>query len=247
METKLVELTTALETARANKKAAHEALLEELREFVTTEIIEPNGAHLSRLYFRTGFRDNIEVVFETSFLTESGKEDFGSDCWFEYNDKGLNINHGTIGSWTKENKYQILRINMLHNVCLIMPELEAAFERIVKKHSGYMELESKVWKLESEIKNIERELKKQEAARKFESVHVGTILCYPETFHPSSRLFATSNWTKVDDNWKVIKISEKTVQVESLKNGATCRINKEKLQMHIMNVGLEIINDNKEN
>ena len=248
METKLAMLKADKEMTEVLRREKHNEILKDLREFINTEIVEPTGAQLTRLFFRSNFNNNLEVVFETGFLTPEGKIDFGSDCWFEYNEKGLNINVGTIGTWTRnDNPYQICRIKLLNYICDILEPLENSFQLILDKHKDYMDLESKTWKIDLEIRQIETEMKRQEAVRKMETIQVGTILCYPESYHPDYRLFSLNRWNKKEDLWKVTKISDKTIQVESTEySSVTRRVNKEKLQQHILNAGLEIINENKE-
>lgn len=247
METKLVALQANRDMIKALVQDEHKKLTDDLTQFVQTEMVEPNGAHLSRLYVRSDFHDELEVTFELGFLNAEGREDFGSDCWFEYNNKGLNINHGTIGCWTKDNVFQIRRIKMLSQVCDILPELEARFKEILDSHKLYVDKQNELYSIEAEITRTEREMKRQIAAKKLEEVDVGTILCYPEGFHPDNRLFCTSRWNKKNDLWKVVKLSEKTIQVESADGEMSRRVNREKLQQHVMNAGLQIMNDNKEN
>lgn len=243
METKLIALRADRDMVKAVVRAEHSKLLNDLTQFVQTEIVEPTGAHLSRLTFREGFYDDIEVTFELGFLNADGKEDFGSDCWFEYNRKGLNINHGTIGSWTKDNVFQIRRIKMLSYVCNILTQLEARFKEILDNHSFYVEKQRELWSIESDISRLENELKRAETDKKMNTIQIGSLLCYPEKFHPSNRLFSTNSYCKKDDLWKVEKMGEKTITLISLKSGVSRRVPRSDLHQHIQNAGLEIINE----
>ena len=244
METKLIALKADRDMVKIIVRQEHQKLRNALTQFVRTEIVEPTGSHLSRLSFRNGFHDDIEVTFELSFLNAEGKEDFGSDCWFEYNHKGLNINHGTIGSWTKDNVFQIRRIKMLSYVCDIIPQLEAKFQEILDSHKAYTEKENELWHIESEISQLENMMKRVEVDKKMMQIHIGSLLCYPEKFHPANRLFSTNSYCRVEDLWKVVKMGEKTITLVSLKNSAPRRISKEDIRAHLMNTGLEIINEN---
>lgn len=243
METKLIALRADRDMVKAAVKEEHSKLLAALTEFVETEIVQPTGAHLARLTFREGFYEDIEVTFELSFLTAEGKSDFGSDCWFEYNRKGLNINHGTIGSWTKDNVFQIRRIKMLSYVCDILPQLEVGFQNILNKFKTYQDKQQELWKLETDIKSLENEIKRQEVNKKMDTIQIGSLMNYPEEFHPANRLFSTNSYCKKDDFWKVERIGEKTFTLVSLKSGATRRIAKHDIHKHILNAKLEIINE----
>lgn len=243
METKLIALRADRDMIKTVVKEEHIKLLNALTEFVTREIVEPTGAHLSRLHFRMGFHDSLEVTFEIDFLNDEGKSDFGSDCWFEYNDKGLNINHGTIGSWNKDDVFQIRRIKMLSYVCDILPQLEASFRAILDNSSLYQEKQEELWRVESNIQLLENEIKRAEVNKKMDTIQIGSLMCYPEDFHPCNRLFSTNSYCKKDDLWRVEKIGEKTFTLVSLKSGATRRIAKHEIHKHIQHTGLEIINE----
>lgn len=243
METKLIALRADRDMVKAVVREEHVKLLNELTQFVQTEIVEPTGAHLSRLSFRNGFHDDIEVTFELGFLNAEGKEDFGSDCWFEYNRNGLNINHGTIGSWTKDNVFQIRRIKMLSYVSDILAQLEVKFKEILDKHKLYINKQSELWSIESEISQLENAIKRAETDKKMNTIQIGSLMCYPEKFHPSNRLFSTNSYCKKDDLWKVEKMGEKTITLVSLKNGVSRRIPRSDIHQHIQNAGLEIINE----
>ena len=243
MEPKLIALRADRDMVKAVVREEHVKLLNELTQFVQTEIVEPTGAHLSRLSFRNGFHDDIEVTFELGFLNAEGKEDFGSDCWFEYNRNGLNINHGTIGSWTKDNVFQIRRIKMLSYVSDILAQLEVKFKEILDKHKLYINKQSELWSIESEISQLENAIKRAETDKKMNTIQIGSLMCYPEKFHPSNRLFSTNSYCKKDDLWKVEKMGEKTVTLVSLKNGVSRRIPRSDIHQHIQNAGLEIINE----
>lgn len=243
METKLIALRADRDMVKAVVREEHVKLLNELTQFVQTEIVEPTGAHLSRLTFRNGFHDDIEVTFELGFLNAEGKEDFGSDCWFEYNRKGLNINHGTIGSWTKDNVFQIRRIKMLSYVCDILPQLEVKFKEILDKHQLYINKQSELWSIESEISQLENAIKRAETDKKMNTIQIGSLMFYPEKFHPSNRLFSTNSYCKKDDMWKVDKMGEKTITLISLKSGVSRRVPRSDIHQHIQNAGLEIINE----
>lgn len=243
METKLIALRADRDMVKAVVREEHVKLLNELTQFVQTEIVEPTGAHLSRLSFRNGFHDDIEVTFELGFLNAEGKEDFGSDCWFEYNCKGLNINHGTIGSWTKENVFQIRRIKMLSYVCDILSQLEVRFKEILDKHKLYINKQSELWSIESEISRLENAIKRAETDKKMNTIQIGSLMYYPEMFHPSNRLFSTNSYCKKDDLWRVEKMGEKTITLVSLKNSASRRVSRSDIHQHIQNAGLEVINE----
>ena len=243
METKLIALRADRDMVKAVVREEHVKLLDELTQFVQTEIVEPTGAHLSRLSFRNGFHDDIEVTFELGFLNAEGKEDFGSDCWFEYNRKGLNINHGTIGSWTKDNVFQIRRIKMLSYVCDILAQLEVRFKEILDKQQLYINKQSELWSIESEISKLENAIKRAETDEKMNTIQIGSLMCYPENFHPSNRLFSTNSYCKKDDLWKVEKMGEKTITLVSLKSGVSRRVSRSDIHQHIQNAGLEVINE----
>lgn len=246
METKLIALRAEKEMLKVVVEDEHKKLLADLTKFIQEEMATPTGAVMSRLNCRIDFHDELEVNFEMGFLNEDGKQDFGSDCWFECNLAGLSINHGTIGCWTKQSIYQIKRIKMLSYIVDILPQLENSFKLILDSHKLYVDKQNELWALEAEIKKTEREISKQAAAKMMESIVVGSILCYPDTFHPDCRLFATNRWLKQDDFWSVTKIAEKTIQLESQHSNVVRRVNREKLQEHIANVGLKIINNGKE-
>lgn len=243
METKLIALRADRDMVKAVVREEHVKLQNELTEFVQTEIVEPTGAHLSRLSFRNGFYDDIEVTFELGFMNDEGKVDFGSDCWFEYNRKGLNINHGTIGSWTKDDVFQIRRIKMLSYVCDILAQLEANFNEILNKYELYVSKQSELWSIESQISQLENAIKRAETDKKMNTIQIGSLLCYPESYHPANRLFSTNSYCKKDDLWRVEKMGEKTITVVSLKNNVTRRISRTDIHTHLQNTGLEIINE----
>ena len=241
METKLTALRANLDMVKAVVCEEYKKFLDELTEFVTNDIVVPTGAHLCRISLRDGFRDNVEVTFELGFKTPEGKVDFGSDCWFEYNHKGLNINYGTIGSWTRENKYQVLRIKMLSYVCDRLVELETKFKELINKYSFYKEKKDEQWSIEREITTLENALKRQRASDMMNSVEIGNLMVYEENVHPTRRLFATNCFSKANDFWRVDKMGEKTVTLTSLSNQDTRRISKENILKDFQSGTLSVI------
>lgn len=241
METKLIALRADLDMLNAVVREEHQKLLNDLTHLVQTEIVDPTGAYLSRLSTEWSlYDDKIRVIFELVFLDENNKEDFGSGCWFEYNSRGLNINHGTIGCWTKEDKHQISRIKMLSYVCDMIPYLEAKFQEILDNHEVYIEHEKRVWSTRAEIAVLKKSMKQSETSMKMNSIQIGCILYYPEQCNSSNRLFSTDLGC---NQWRVEKIGEKTITLTSLDNGVRRRISKSDIYQHIMNFGLEIINE----
>ena len=86
-------------------------------------------------------------------------------------------------------------------------------------------------------------MKRAETDKKMNTIQIGSLLCYPEKFHPSNRLFSTNSYCKKDDLWKVEKMGEKTITLVSLKSGVSRRVPRSDIHQHIQNAGLEIINE----
>lgn len=229
-------------------KEARAALLNNLRELVVRDIAEPNGAHIRSLDLRFGCRDDLEVAFELCFKDDSGKIDFGSDCWFAFGCNGLSINCGTIGSWTKENVFQVKRIKLISNVCdqIADPDVEKNLEEKFRKilsASRYLEKWGELWDLEGQITEQENQQRRDKAVQDLNSITVGSILCYSVTTHPSSRLFASWPGAKTNDQWEVVRIGEKTITLESLHNRKTRRISRDDILQHIIHWNLNVINE----
>ncbi len=251
MDNSIIDLT-ALRASREMLapvvKDERAALLNKLRELVEDNMAAPNGAHICRLDLHFGVCDELEVSFELGFKDASGKIDFGSDCWFQFGRNGLGINYGTIGSWTKENVFQVKRIKMISNICdqLANPDAEQNLEekfRKVLRESQYLKKQNELWEVESQIKEQEAQQKKDEADQTLASVKVGSILCYSETTYPASRLFLSRHGARTDDHWQVTRIGEKTITLESLYNSNTRRVSKKDILQHIIHWGLNVINE----
>lgn len=233
MKAKLDALNAELDLVKEEYNAIYEQMITRLDSILNKWFVDPFGAKCLRRWFKEEFfpEKSIYINFEIGFHnTEEDRTDFGSDMWFEYSGSSnqLKVNHGTCGSYSKEDVYQVKRILALahvwNNIAEIERDLREYTSEVTPVVLGYYDTFSK---LEKEITQVSSAIVNAEKEKIESSIHVGATLHYDTECHLHCRqkLFF--------DVCSVVKITPKFVTL-SAKDGTEYKIRKEELVKHIL-------------
>ena len=99
-------------------------------------------------------------VITINFINEEGNRDFGSSFDLYYENNEIAINYGTIGTYTKHYKYQVLRVKLFNAIWENVERLEKVFEDFNPQFEIYKNLDNTIYEYREEknkIKQKERE------------------------------------------------------------------------------------------
>lgn len=181
---KNIELTLALQV--------QSKLIELLGEVVNLRV----SCNISKWYGEN------RCSFEIEFISENGKADFGSDFHLYYEDKEVKINTGTIGTYSKHNKFQVLRIKLLNALWEKVEEMEQVFKDFEKGFKEYNECVSLYYEYDDKIDSLKRE-ERENAYKKIE-----------EDLKVDDSYQVVNKYGDKGNIYKIIKITDKLIYVE---------------------------------
>lgn len=215
MQTKLIELQANLDMTNELLRNECKKLHEEVSVLVNDLIAKECGAKVVRSWVRLKFLEEVEVHFELGFWdAKENKYDFGSDASFCFNSTNnyLETNYGTIGRYSKHDKYQVMRVNMTAHVFRHIDDIEEALRNIVAKVNNgvYRKLEEDVWNLERDIERIEQQQRHDAVAAIEAGLKVGQEIGYSKDIAPCYMLFDSKYKA-----WTIKSISERKIKLIS--------------------------------
>ena len=215
MQTKLIELQANLDMTNELLQDECKKLYEEVSVLVDDLIARVCGAKVIRSWVRFKFLDEVEIRFDIGFWNpDENKYDFGSDSsfWFNSTDDYLETNYGTIGQYSKHDKYQVMRVNMIAHVFNHIDAIEDELRNIVTKVNNgvYRKLEKDVWQLERDIEHIKQQERRDAIAAIQAELKVGQKIEYSKDIAPCYMLFDSKYKT-----WTIKSISEKKIKLIS--------------------------------
>ena len=233
MKTRKLELETNKELTRQLIIAEREKLLNMIETVIHSRILDKTGAVLTRKEIQLDFKDNIEIMFDLGFYNaDEDRIDFGSDLWccYSFAKNELSFNYGTIGTFTKSNKYQVMRVNLIYQMFSIVELLEQEFYYICTMASEWKKHEQDLIHIDCELINIQAEEKKLEAEKIASKFVVGTRLKYNDGVRRNTVLFYEH-----DGAWfRIVKETPKYVFVTATSDDDVTKVHKEKLLNHVM-------------
>ena len=184
------------ELFHTNEVATAEAIINFLKMHCTPEGVEISvHFNYDHYYSRSGvtFSGRVEFITDDPQRIAKGwKTDFGSDFDIRINEvNGIEINKGTIGSYTLKDKYQVARDRMLamiwDNHSIIVDIMAKSFQ--VDLFTAFNEADRAVDRAENDIKKAEQERQRQEAFLKLKKAK---FLC---THHVMDKYENDDYWT----------------------------------------------------
>lgn len=238
METKIIELTSQIEMIKELRRTEYVRLNNKLIEILNNTIVTANDAMILSTNLNI-FEHETYIIFELGFYNkETCKVDFGSSVSFRYStNEELCVNYGTIGSFTKENTYQVRRAKLIVDVFDKIDVLEHALELLVAECDGkYLEYSDEKYRYETELKAVKDQLKEEQKKKIEDTISINDTLVYDKRTLSSKRLFPTV----YSSSWKIVKITPKTVRIET-SSGMFKQLSKDELINHISD-GLILVN-----
>lgn len=141
----------------------------ELEHLVKKELLNLFGQEVGiAMNCSISFWHNVpRCVFSVGFINEEGKKDFGSDFDLYYEKREIGINNGTVGTYTKHHKFQVLRVKLFNAIWENIEKLEKVFEDFGPQFDKYEKLLATMYNYQNEIDDIKRK-EKEEAFQKIE-------------------------------------------------------------------------------
>lgn len=243
METKLKALNAELELIKEGYNIIYDEKVSKLDSILNKYIISCSDAICTRRFFREGFNQGIEIIFELGFHNaEENRIDFASDIWAEFcsDTSELKINYGTCGSYSKSDIYQVKRVKLIAYIWDHIKEIE---EQLTKYSEELKPVVNKYWndvyEIEKEIRTIESKIKEEELLNIESSLVVNRIIEYAEncSLHTYQRHFS--------GRCKIIKVTPKFVTLLN-KFEQEYRVRKDKIINHIHNGHINVISEDTE-
>ena len=104
MKTKLIELETSKKLLEEVLHTTYTQLINNVEHAINNLIVDSHDAKLLRKWIRNDDK-GLYLCFEVGFYNDVEQRiDFGSDVSFYYSvERGLEVNYGTIGMYSKKN------------------------------------------------------------------------------------------------------------------------------------------------
>lgn len=218
MTTKILALQSQLELIDEANRVCKETLIGMIEEYIEELITGPNDAILLSKDISYRYDDQFVILFEVGFENkESPREiDFGSNAYFDYDTRkhALSINHGTIGSFTKEESCQIKRINLLAHVFKNIDKIEEELDNICNSYAAveYAKNHEEHIHVTIALNDAKSEFKQQQLKELEFSIVEGTPVEYnTEKVHYTSDMVFNSRACF----WTINRITDKRVKVKS--------------------------------
>ena len=238
---RVITLEEKKETIRKEALNIKKTLIDEIKTIVMGWGVACfEDAQICHIDICEGFRDNVEIRFEISFIDNDGNHVWASDVSFDYDSstKLLSMNHGTCGRYNKNDTYQFRRIQLINKIITNINFIEARLQDVCDKASEtYIK---KVWEgyeVDVEIAAIKASIKKTELDKITHSLAVGQKYQYREESPTSLRLYRYSH--------KPITITKITPKLifftANPESGTEYRCKKEAFINHIYNDYLTLV------
>lgn len=175
-------------------------------------IIIPCGAHLIKLDIYETYYHDFQIEINIGFWNDDeDRVDFGSDIYIYYNNQGAQFNHGTIGSFYSNDKYQMNRLKLFGFIYDNIHIIEELLSDAMAKANNYINHIKQINNISNELRRIEAEnqrIAKQEIENK---IKVGTPI----------KVLHAKDWQKHfnecfyrdTDEYVIEKINPKNVKV----------------------------------
>lgn len=218
MTTKIIALQNQLEFIEEANIVCKETILNMIEQHIKELITGPNDAVLLSKDIDYQYDNQFIIRFEVGFENNDSPSgiDFGSDAYFYYETRknALSVNHGTIGSFTKDNVYQLKRINLLAHVFKNINKIEEEFNNICNSAVvvEYAKNYEEHINVTVALNDAEHELKKQ----KIEELKYSTVEgAFVEYNTEKVRFTRDMVFNSKVCSWTIDRITDKRVKVKS--------------------------------
>lgn len=237
METKLKQLTAELELLKEGYNVIYKTNIDKL-DSIIRKYIDPFNGIVVRRYYDSGWENKIRVFIELGFYNEKEERtDFGStfDVIYESKNDCISVNYGTIGTFNKEDVFQVRRIAMLNNIFEHVTEIEEELRNFSNKISpDLIAHDNERYDLEHRIREVEHNIQTAAYTAIENSLTIGCELAYSPSCSIlyDYRLFRDYPITITSSTPKFITAKDT--------EGNVFKIRKEKLVQHIYNKYIDL-------
>lgn len=211
MTDKINELNNRKEVLHASYKETHDKIKNKLEEKMYSLFLNKHGATFDRFTIRRSIFRGYEVMFELCFMNEEGKSDFGSDVtfYFESEQGFLKTNYGTIGTYSKNDIYQVKRVHLISDIFNNIEEVENILKELISCEdcSVLAEIDKELDEIDSEIYVIKKEHRNNELKDIESNLKLGSIVEYNSKVR--------YHYRKFHGPYRLIKVSQKTVTISN--------------------------------
>lgn len=227
----LTTLNADLELTKAEYSVRYDLMMEELSKIISRCITDRSDAVCTRKWFRSSMNPgHLEICMEFGFHnSEENRIDFGSDIWTEFSTETgeLKLNYGTCGIYSKQDIYQVKRIQLISYIWANIEHIEQELSKFSSTVTPVVvEFQNKKYALEKEIRDIEDKIKSEDLKQIENKLVEGVSLAYADncSIKHFNRLFY--------ETCRVIKITPKFVTVINSHN-VESKIRKEQIVSNI--------------
>lgn len=213
MQNRINELTAKVEDCKAIERNFIRTIEIRCKKVIEDTILEGTAAKFSRnLFVRDNYNGTCEVIFELGFFNEqAGRIDFGSDVWCHYENGKLKLNYGTMGSYSYDEVFQVMRVMLVAKIWRNIVEIEDALANAVANFKDIKDTQTVRFKCESEIDSIKKQIKMEQHKNIENSLNVRDCFIYDSK--RLRKLFGA--WLEAGTITVLKSIGEKKVKIES--------------------------------